>query len=202
MQGLQFFAAVIALAFAAITPAAAQVKHQDHGTASHAALHATGHGAQPALPGQDLFGAVTEIVGILNDDPATDWTTVDIDALHAHLLDMHLVATESRPAVERIAGGLRATLDRTGPAGAAAERMLAAHGPILEAAFGWQAKLETYRSELQWTVLVANGSSNGEAEAERIQALGFFGLLASGAHHQSHHLAIARGMGHPHGRSE
>ena len=29
----------------------------------------------------------------------------------------------------------------------------------------------------------------------QIRALGFFGLLATGAHHQAHHLAIARGGG-------
>jgi hypothetical protein len=193
MKGRLFVTAVIGFICAVLTPAAAQVNHQDH-----AKGHGVDHGPQPAMPGQDLFGAVTEIVGILNDDPATDWTKVDIDALHAHLLDMHLVATESRPAVERIAGGVRVTLDRTGVAGTAAERMLAAHGPILQAAFGWRAVLEIDDREIQWTVLAANGS----ADAARIRALGFFGLLASGAHHQSHHLAIARGMGHPHGTVE
>jgi hypothetical protein len=30
-------------------------------------------------------------------------------------------------------------------------------------------------------------------ETQHIRGLGFIGILASGAHHQAHHLAIARG---------
>ncbi len=46
------------------------------------------------------FGAVQEIVEILEADPATDWSKVDIDALRQHLIDMDNVtlhaAGESR----------------------------------------------------------------------------------------------------------
>ena len=201
MRSYLFFAVAMGIGCAALTPAAAQEKHQDH-RASHSTHHAGGHdagsGPQPVMPGQDLFGALTEIVGILNDDPATDWTKVNIDALRAHLLDMHLVATESRPRADKIAGGLRFTLDSAGPVGAAAERMLAAHGPILEATYGWQAVLETGNREIHWSVR----APNGDWDVSRIRAMGFFGLLASGAHHQSHHLAISSGMGHPHATAE
>ncbi len=160
--------------------------------------HGAGAGLQPVMPGQDLFGAITEIVGILNADPATDWEAVDIDALQRHLLDMHLVATEARPATAPVKDGLRVTLARPGAAGAAAERMLAAHGPILEAAFGWDVEMKTNAAEIHWQVR----SPGRPGDAVKIRALGFFGLLASGAHHQSHHLAMARGHGHPHGAVE
>lgn len=54
---------------------------------------------QPTSPGQDAFGAIQEIVSILDLDPNTDWSKVDIAALREHLIDMnevtlHAVANE------------------------------------------------------------------------------------------------------------
>jgi len=50
------------------------------------------HGAQtaaaPTQPGQAAFGAMQEIVALLQADPTTDWSKVDIDALRQHLIDM------------------------------------------------------------------------------------------------------------------
>lgn len=37
-----------------------------------------------------------------------------------------------------------------------------------------------------------------ESQTARIRGLGFFGQMATGAHHQMHRLAIARGEGMPH----
>lgn len=187
-KGRFIAAAVFALGFAG-APALAQT-----GQHGRAMVHGPGPGAVPALPGQDLFGAITEIVDILNADPETDWRVVDIDALRAHLLDMQRVATHAHPRAETVAGGMSFTLDRSGAAGAAAERMLAAHGPVLESELGWRADLSFEVGEIRWIVR-APGDSAG---AVRIRALGFFGLLASGAHHQAHHLAMARGAGHAH----
>ena len=43
-------------------------------------------------------------------------------------------------------------------------------------------------------------TSSDPARATRIRALGVFGVMATGAHHQAHHLAIARGADpHRHG---
>jgi hypothetical protein len=33
---------------------------------------------------------------------------------------------------------------------------------------------------------------------DKVSALGFFGLMATGAHHQSHHFAMAKGTLHAH----
>ena len=55
----------------------------------------------PNLPGQDAFGAIQEVVRILDADPKTDWSRVDIAGLREHLIDMnevtlHAAATEKR----------------------------------------------------------------------------------------------------------
>ena len=60
-----------------------------------------GIAGQPTSPGQDAFGAIQEIVRILDADPTTDWSKVDIGALREHLIDMNEVtlhaAADERP---------------------------------------------------------------------------------------------------------
>ena len=47
--------------------------------------------AMPTMPGQDAFGTIQEIVQMLEADPATDWSKVNIAALREHLIDMNEV---------------------------------------------------------------------------------------------------------------
>jgi hypothetical protein len=47
------------------------------------------HGRGPTLPGQDAFGAIQEIVRMLEADPKTDWSKVDLETLRQHLIDMN-----------------------------------------------------------------------------------------------------------------
>ena len=67
-----------------------------HGQMPHGPMHgpmmpggtptATG---VPTLPGQDAFGAIAEIVRLLDADPQTDWSQVDLERLRQHLIDMN-----------------------------------------------------------------------------------------------------------------
>ena len=73
------------------------------------------HVHQSDLPnetGQSQFAAVAEIVTLLRDDPETDWTRVDIEALRDHLVDMDNVTTKA--SVERFIGELSVTFTVTG----------------------------------------------------------------------------------------
>jgi hypothetical protein len=45
----------------------------------------------PTMPGEDAFGAIQEIVRILDADPNTDWSKVDLEVLRQHLIDMNEV---------------------------------------------------------------------------------------------------------------
>lgn len=161
---------------------------QDH--AAHMRQMADG---TPTLPGDDTFGAITEIVTILQADDTTDWTRVSIDALRLHLRDMDAVARGRAPQTRQIDGGLEMVIDLTGPDGEAASRMVPDHAPVLAAETGWLSVAEVGGQQITWRVTAPT-----EAAATQIRALGFFGLLATGAHHQAHHLAIARGIGHSH----
>ena len=65
-----------------------------HGDMGH---HGGMHGQQssatgvPTMPGQDAFGTIQEVVQILQADPTTDWSKVNIAALREHLIDMNEV---------------------------------------------------------------------------------------------------------------
>jgi hypothetical protein len=41
-------------------------------------------------------------------------------------------------------------------------------------------------------------NSNDKNEIKKISALGFFGVMATGFHHQAHHYQMAKGDGHLH----
>ena len=62
-------------------------------------------GSMPAEAGQSAFAAIQEIVSILEADPTTDWSRVDIDALRQHLVDMNAVTLEAKVASAPVEGG-------------------------------------------------------------------------------------------------
>lgn len=70
--------------------------------------------AQPTEPGQSAFAAIQEIVALLEADPDTDWSRVDIAALRRHLVDMHNVTVAAKVASEPIDHGVEAPPDRHG----------------------------------------------------------------------------------------
>jgi len=60
-------------------------------------------------------------------------------------------------------------------------------GPAREAETGYRSEVASDGAEIVWTVRGA-----GENSVARIQALGFFGPMATSDHPRMHHLAIAR----------
>lgn len=155
----------------------------------HGGHHGTVDGAvKPGAPGQDTFAAIAEIVAILDADPDTDWSRVNIGALHRHLLDMETLFTRTYATEQTVPGGLKMTIADGGAGDGAAARMVPAHAPFLGAQTGWTSIVDVEGGAVVWTVTAAS-----EAEAIRIRALGFHGLMATGGHHRRHHLAIARG---------
>ena len=155
------------------------------------------HGADrmgPAEAGQGAFAAIQEIVAILEADPATDWSRVDLAALRLHLVDMNELVLSADVTEREIPGGIEVTISGVGRAGDAARRMVPAHAGELARIEGWAASAE----ELTGGNVVLRVTSGDRRAEAHIRGLGFFGLIASGGHHQPHHLAIARGHGMPH----
>jgi hypothetical protein len=178
----------VALAQSAMEPPAGTDAHHMM-MMRHMQVAATG---APTQPGQSAFAAIQEIVRILEADPATDWSKVNIDALRQHLVDMDNVTLRAQVESEPIEGGLRFTISGAGPVKDSIQRIVIAHAAVMNGADGW--KFTASPTETGALLDVVTPSK----DKPKLRALGFFGLMTLGMHHQMHHLMIARGE-NPHG---
>ena len=163
------------------------MQHHPKGTMPmHSGMHAGT--VTPTMPGQDAFGAIQEIVRLLEADPKTDWSKVDLEALRQHLIDMNEVTLKADAAQKPIEGGLEIAVTGTDRALVAIQRMIPAYAQTVNGLNGWAAKADTLPNGELLTV-----TANDPKEVQHIRGLGFIGLLVSGSHHQMHHLAMAKG---------
>jgi len=140
---------------------------------------------KPTMPGQDAFGAIQEIVQILQSDPKTDWSKVNIDALRQHLIDMNEVTLHAAATQRVLDDGIEITVTGEGPTLQAIKRMVPAHVKELRE-IGWNAKSDDLPNGAKVTVMAS------EAEPlTKLKALGFMGIMVEGGHHQQHHLLMA-----------
>ena len=144
----------------------------------------------PTMPGQDAFGAIQEIVRILEADPKTDWSKVNLEALRQHLIDMSEVTLKADAVTKLIDGGIEVTVTGTGRTVEAIQRMVPAQAHQVDQTHlnGWSAKTEPLPNGVLLTV-----TSGDPQQVQHIRGLGFIGFMASGSHHQAHHLAMAKG---------
>jgi hypothetical protein len=173
-----------------------------HGGDMHAqhmrAMHGMTTGV-PTRPGQDAFGAIAEIVRLLDADPSTDWGKVDMERLRRHLIDMNEVVLRSAVTQTPVSGGLAMEITGTGRTEQAIQAMVVPHAAELDRLPLFSAKTESISGGVRLTVLARN--PDDAKVVARIRGLGFAGLLTEGAHHQAHHLAMAKGeaiAGHTH----
>lgn len=161
----------------------------DHGTPAKP-------GASAAAPkvatqtGQAAFAAIAEIVRILEADPKTDWSTVDLEALRQHLIDMDDLTMRATVKTQEVAGGAAFTVTGMGRVRDAIRRMAKEHGSMMRGG-GLTWVTEEIAEGVKVTV-----TSTTPADAKsvvRIRGLGFIGLMTVGEHHTVHHLGVARG---------
>jgi hypothetical protein len=155
--------------------------HQQH--------HPAGNG--PSMPGQDAFGALAEVVRILEADPATDWSKADLERLRQHLIDMNEVVLRASVKATEVPGGLAMDITGEGRTARSIRDMVIPHAAELDRMPAWSAKGEPIPDGVRLTVVVRDPSD--ARTVTRIHALGFAGLLVQGGHHGPHHLAMAKG---------
>jgi len=145
----------------------------------------------PTMPGQDAFGAVQEIVRILEADPKTDWSKVNLEVLRQHLIDMSEVTLKADAVTKPIDSGIEVTVTGTGRTVEAIQRMVPAQAHQVDQTHlnGWSAKTEPLPNGVLLTV-----TAGDPQQVQHIRGLGFIGFMASGSHHQAHHLAMAKGQ--------
>ncbi len=145
-------------------------------------------------PGNDAFGTIQEAIRALEADPDTDWSKVNLEALREHLVDMqnmtvNVTVLSQTPIKDGVA--IRVSPNDLKTAASLA-RVLAAHPAMLQMETGWQMTVATKNGVYYLTVTTPNPS-----EIDKVRGLGYIGILATGAHHQAHHWAMAEGQ-NPH----
>ena len=140
----------------------------------------------PSLPGH-AFGAIQEVVRLLEADPATNWSKVDIGPLREHLIDMDEVTLDAVTDEKPLDNGIEILVTGEGRTADAIKRMVPAHAHALSAT-GWNAKTEDLPNGVKLVV-----TSDDPAQATRLKALSFMGIMVQGSHHQMHHLMMAKG---------
>jgi hypothetical protein len=146
--------------------------------------------SRPPCQVRNAFGAIQEIVRLLEADPNTDWSKVNLEALRQHLIDMNDVTLKAEAVAKSKDGGIEVTVTGEGRTVEAIKRMIPAHAHEIEQSHlnGWSAKTEPLPDGVVLTV-----TSIDAQQVQRIRGLGFIGVMASGSHHQAHHLAMAKG---------
>ena len=174
--------ALLVLVCLAASPALAQTMH-------HHAMMAPSAGAPitPPQGGQSAFAAIQEIVAILDADPKTDWSKVDIEALRQHLIDMDNVTLRAQSRSEPVDGGLRFVVTGAGPARDSIRRVIFAHAATMNGVGGWRMNAAEIDDGATLTVIAP------AKDAAKLRALSLIGVLTLGMHHQMHHLMIAKG---------
>jgi hypothetical protein len=189
--GFAGIAMVAATAYAAAQmPDHARMRGQhgmEGGIGQHGMMMGSEVSGQPARSGQEAFGTIQEIVRILEADPATDWSKVNISALREHLIDMDQVTMRAAASERTLGDGIEIAVTGEGRTLDAIKRMVPAHVHEL-GRLGWNAGTQDLPNGIKLTV-----TSTDARQVTKLRALGFMGIMVQGAHHQPHHLMMAKG---------
>lgn len=157
----------------------------------------------PELLGQDAFAALAEMRVLLEANPETDWSRVDLDAFRSHLVDMNRVTLDAELEVEPVAGGFEARVTGRGRTLEAIQRMIPAHSRFVDGRDGLSVSVSTLEAPEQTggeeplSGVRVTVTTSDPALVAKVRGLGFFGFLAAGDHHRPHHRAMALGAPHP-----
>lgn len=167
----------------------AKQPQMNHATMNHGQMNSANKtGSEPTEPGQGAFATIAEIVVILANDPMTDWDKVDIAGLREHLVDMDELSLRASSTTAVFDDRIVFTITGSGRTLQAIQTMVPAHAGVLSRTTAWDAKGEVTASGATLTI-----KSNKPLVLKIVKALGFYGVMATGAHHQTHHLAMAKG---------
>jgi hypothetical protein len=142
-------------------------------------------GDMPVETGHFAFAAVKEIVDLLEADPNTDCSKVNIEALRQHLIDMNNVTLFADVKAEPIEGGVRFVM--TGAGADSIRRVTLAHAAMMNGVDDGALQAEPIGGGAALTVKAP------AKHLTKLNALGFVGVLTLGIRHQMHHLMVARG---------
>lgn len=164
----------------------------DHTKMNHRKTMAQPGSQQPTEAGQSAFAAIAEIVALLEADPKTDWSKVDIEALRQHLIDMNNVTLLANVKESDQGNAVEFQVTGTGLVTDSIRRMVMAHAMTMNDVDGWNYAAKEIERGASLTVTPPKAES-----VLKLKGLGFIGIMASGMHHQQHHWMVANGI-NPH----
>lgn len=176
--------AIAALLVLGIAPLTAQ-DHQHTPGMQHPAA------AVPKEGGQSAFASIAEIVKLLDADPRTDWSKVNVEALRQHLIDMDEVTMRATVRAESVEGGAAFFVTGSGRTLEAIRRMTRSRAATGTPDGSVRMSVSDIEGGVRFVALAGN-PADARAVA-RIRGLGFIGVVALGDHHAPHHLGIANG---------
>jgi len=145
-------------------------------------------GPLPKESGQSAFAAIHEIATMLEADPKTDWSKVNIDGLRQHLIDMDNVVLHARITYEPTANGEHVHVAGDGEVRDSIQRMVMMHARMAGDTPDWHMDATEAPDGAHLNV-----TAKTPAGLQKMKALGLIGMMAEGLHHQLHHMMLARG---------
>ena len=185
MKPLLLASALVLLCFPSAVAQQVDHPHMDHDKM----MAAMAPGAMPQQTGEAAFAAIQEIVALLEADPATDWSKVNIEALRQHLIDMNNVTLQASVKVVDNKSSITFVVSGEGAVRESVRRMIIAHAATMTGVDGWKYVAAQTTTGANLTVTPPDVAS-----MQKLRALGFIGMMTRGMHHQQHHLMIARGI--------
>ncbi len=186
-----FAIACVATALLFARPLAAQNEHAMMG-----AKHDSASAMVPTQAGQAAFAALQEVVRLLEADPNTDWSKVNLEALRQHLIDMDEVTMRALITQKNVAGGFEAEVTGTGRTVGAIQRMLVAHAHMMNMTASYHVAAVAIPAGARVTVTANDPADTGAVT--KLRGLGMVGVLVDGDHHPRHHMMLARGQAMDH----
>lgn len=160
---MKILAATLALLLAGTTASAQDHNHSagmTHSPAQHAApgaAKAAGMAAHVAAgegklteTGQATFAAIQEAVAILEADPKTDRSKVNIETLRRHLVDMENVMTMANIETVPVPNGARFVVTGTGSVIPSIQKMIAGHAMTMDGSDDWKYTPARLRTAAPW----------------------------------------------------
>ena len=128
-------------------------------------------------------------MSLLERNPKTDWTQVNIEALRQHLIDMNNVTLNSSVREGQAGDSVTFAVSGEGGVVGSIQRMITGHVATMNGVDGWKFSAEANDKGAVMTVTPPDLAS-----MSKLRALGFIGIMAQGMHHQQHHWMLANGM--------
>jgi hypothetical protein len=146
-------------------------------------------GALPQETGQSAFAAIQEIVAMLNADPATDWSKVDIEGLRQHLIDMNNGTLGAVVAAKQAGDSIEFVVTGEGVVIASIQRMVVAHAATMNGVDG-----SAFAAKPSTTGAIVTVTPPDQTSMIKLSTLGFIGVMTLGIHHPQHHWMLTKGM--------